>query len=99
MIKYMANKVGGAHHDERRGPKEQNLIALDRLSGLDVDGYSPPFLELLAAIQAVVASPSAMKPFGLEPVASALFDAATGRTFGPVELVKRARHHLERFAD
>jgi len=99
LIKYMANKLGGAHFDRRRTPSEHAMTSLDQLETLTIDGLHPAFLELMATIQSVIASPTAMEPFRLSPTPTALFDAPSGRTEGPVQLVPRAINNLDRLAD
>lgn len=66
LVKYVANKLGGAHYDERRSARaeEQVFAQLDRTfkvgsSGLRVQtlGLSPVYAEMLAVGQAVLRSP------------------------------------------
>jgi hypothetical protein len=71
ILKYVCNKLGGAHYDASRGRKaDKEFVFLDTAASLiaDIDGFNPPSFELMAMCQALVRSPDVMTPFGLEPL-------------------------------
>ncbi len=73
IIRYVANKLGGAHFDpdrNRRGDEE--FAHLDILEAVEIDGYQPVYLEIQAIGQAIAGTPSIMTPFGLTPTAHVL---------------------------
>lgn len=68
IIRYVANKLGGAHYDpERNRLGDEEFAHLDRLDAVNIDGYPPVYLEIQAIGQAVIGTPSIMGPFGLTP--------------------------------
>lgn len=57
LVKYVANKLGGAHLDERRDPaRDAAFIALDQIRGASVMDRQATFGQLLAMGQALVGS-------------------------------------------
>ena len=59
LVKYVANKLGGAHHDSSRGttPEERVFAALDTtLDHVEIAGKNAVYFELLGAGQAVAES-------------------------------------------
>ena len=58
VIKYVSNKLGGAHHDPRRGKSEEELLfsCLDRIQNYLLMGKPAVYFELLSAGQALVRS-------------------------------------------
>lgn len=58
VIKYIANKLGGAHHDPRRGRglEEHMFRLLDKAATIQVAEKKAVYFELLSAGQAVVSS-------------------------------------------
>lgn len=75
IIKYVANRDGGAHHGQRqmKAEVEQALTAMHETLA-HVGGYPPLYVELVACIQAIISSPSVMEPFRLRATPSPLFD-------------------------
>ena len=83
LIKYVANKLGGVHHDQSRNPQtERAYVLLDNaIASTSVPipplgdaaagtmfGMRHAYWELLAVVQALVASRSVMSLVDLEPV-------------------------------
>lgn len=71
VIKYVANKLGGAHHDKRRGTDKENLafVLLDKVGrdmGLRLLDKPAVYFELLAIGQALAKSPDLRKFAGIE---------------------------------
>ena len=57
MIQYVANKLGGAHHDERRGVKDMKFTLLDQaVREIQIAGKSAVYFELLSCGKALIKS-------------------------------------------
>jgi hypothetical protein len=89
LIKYVANRDGGAHHG-RRDEQERYLKAIEATPLLRVGEFAPIYPEFLGIIQALTSSASAMHPFGLTPAPSPLFDEPQHARDQRVTPVKRA---------
>jgi hypothetical protein len=72
IIKYVANKLGGAHYATRRDNQVEHAIQAAYTSPLVVLEHetNPAFLELRAIGQALASSQEVMEPFGLQPALS-----------------------------
>lgn len=59
LIKYVSNKLGGAHHDAKRGKSDEELLfsRLDRAHQIVLLDKPAAYFELLSAGQALVGSP------------------------------------------
>jgi hypothetical protein len=80
VIKYVANRLGGAHYDERR--LEGAFVALDKaVLRLNFFGKNPVYYELLAIAQLMANAPDIQKfreAVRVEPTVSALTAARSG---------------------
>lgn len=66
LVRYVANKLGGAHLDDSRNRRGDEVFApLDQLLVQGINDLYPPYLEFGAIVQALVTSPQIMGPFGL----------------------------------
>jgi hypothetical protein len=79
ILKYVANKLGGAHFDQgrdRKGDADARALDQARAAGIRVLDYEPPYVEIAAMGQALISSPSVMEPFGLKPAESVVENPA-----------------------
>ena len=63
LIKYVANKLGGAHHDTKRGKTDEDLLfaRLDKVAGVSLLNKPAIYYELLAAGQSLTSSPDIVR--------------------------------------
>jgi hypothetical protein len=63
VIKYVANKLGGAHHDQKRGKTDEELLfaRLDQMKNVRLLDKPAIYFELLSAGQALTASQDVAK--------------------------------------
>ncbi|WP_193614309.1 hypothetical protein [Nocardioides lijunqiniae] len=100
VLKYVANKLGGVHFDPARGrPGDEYMARVEELDEfMIIRPLSAVDLSLLAVLQAFVASPSVMEPFGLAPVDVQL-DAPLNSGHESVDIPNRAWLQLDLMGD